>query len=261
MEALKVPQYALKKLQTLVPNQDYDEAFIEHWLAEHLPRLNEQKRPAVLAALAVAAYHAQTDYPIVKLLLCDDAGQFKWVTDELALCWIHEGRHYKRLSPVVPHHQQLQARFLRAFWRFYRALNGYRDNPTPEKAAWLERYFDRLFGTRTGYEALDKLIIRTQNHKAELLMVLIHPEILLHNNPAELGARQRVRKRKISLGPRVADGVKAWDTFMSLAATTRKLGVNFYDYILDRITGSGNIPPLPDLILDTGKNRAKVVIL
>lgn len=248
MKALKVPQYALKKLQTLVPNQDYDEAFIEHWLAEHLPKLNKQKRPAVLAALAVAAYHAQTDYPIVKLLICDDAGQFKWVTDELALCWIHEGRHYKKLSPVVAHHQKLQARFLRAFWRFYKALNGYRDDPTPEKAVWLERYFDRLFATRTGYAALDKLIMRTQHHKTELLMVLTHPEILLHNNPAELGARQRVRKRKISLGPRVADGVKAWDTFMSLAATTRKLGINFYDYILDRITGSGNIPPLPNLI-------------
>jgi len=34
--------------------------------------------------------------------------------------------------------------------------------------------------------------------KESLLMVLSHPEILLHNHPAELGARQRVRKRDVS---------------------------------------------------------------
>jgi hypothetical protein len=30
------------------------------------------------------------------LLLADDAPQFKKITAELALCWIHEGRHYNR---------------------------------------------------------------------------------------------------------------------------------------------------------------------
>jgi hypothetical protein len=46
----------------------------------------------------------------------------------------------------------------------------------------------------------------------------------------------------------VQDGVQAWDTFMSLVATTRKLGINFQDYILDRIMKTGQIKPLPDLI-------------
>lgn len=248
MEKLNVPKYALKKLATLVSDQDYDEVFIDQWLLENLPQLSKQQRTSVLSSLAVAAYHAETAHAVVKLLVCDDAGQFKWVTNELSLCWIHEGRHYKKLSPTIPYHQRLQTRFLRAFWKFYKHLNGYRDAPSPEKAAWLERYFDRLFATRTGYEALDKLIARTQSKKRQLLMVLIHPEIPLHNNSAELGARQRVRKRKISFGPRVQDGVQAWDTFMSLAATTKKLGVNFHDYILDRIMGTGHIPPLPDLI-------------
>ena len=48
-------------------------------------------------------------------------------------------------------------------------------------------------------------------------MVLAHPEMPLHNNPVELRMRQRVRRRKISFGPGVADGTKAWDTSMSLA--------------------------------------------
>ena len=44
----------------------------------------------------------------------------------------------------------------------------------------------------------------------------------------ELDARQLVPKRKISFGPRVAEGTRAGDTFTLLAGTNRKLGVNFY---------------------------------
>ncbi len=248
MERLKTPQYALQKLAKLSRSQDYDQEFMDNWLPDNLPRLNDQQYRTILSSMAIAAYHAQSDYPVVKLLICDDAPQFRWVTDELSLCWIHEGRHYKKLSPIIPYHQELQQQFLRAFWRFYKKLNRYRDKQTPERAMWLERYFDRLFATRSGYKALDKLIIRTQGHKDQLLVVLRHPEIPLHNNSAELGARQRVRKRKISFGPRVQDGVQAWDTFMSLIATTKKLGINFQDYILDRIMKTGHIKPLSDLI-------------
>ena len=70
----------------------------------------------------------------------------------------------------------------------------------------------------------------------------------LHNNPAELAARRRVRKRDISFGPRTPDGVAAWDTFMTLAATARQLGVSFYAYIYDRVTGVYALPTLADII-------------
>jgi hypothetical protein len=70
----------------------------------------------------------------------------------------------------------------------------------------------------------------------------------LHNNESELGVRRRVRKRDVSFGPRTEAGRLAWDTFMTLAETTRKLGVSFYAYLHDRITGANAIPPLADLI-------------
>jgi len=54
----------------------------------------------------------------------------------------------------------------------------------------------------------------------ELLLVLEHPELPLHN-PAELGARTIVLRRNISYGTQTKDGTQAWDTFMSLVATTR----------------------------------------
>ncbi len=84
--------------------------------------------------------------------------------------------------------------------------------------------------------------------KAALLLVLQYPELPLHNNPAELGVRQRVRKRDVSFGPRTQQGVNAWDTFMTLAATARKLGISFYAYIHDRISGINQIPPMARLV-------------
>ena len=78
--------------------------------------------------------------------------------------------------------------------------------------------------------------------------MLEHPEIPLHNNPAELGARQRVRKRDVSFGPRTADGARAWDTFMTLAETAKKLGVSFYQYIHDRVSDANRLPSLADEI-------------
>ena len=101
---------------------------------------------------------------------------------------------------------------------------------------------------------LDKRIAKTQAKIASLLLVLQHPEIPLHNNPAELGARQRVRKRDISFGPRTQEGRKAWDTFMSLAETAKKLDVSFFAYLNDRITGTRAIPPLAELVTIAAKN-------
>ena len=75
----------------------------------------------------------------------------------------------------------------------------------------------------------------------------------MHNNPAELGARARVRKRDISFGPRTNDGTRAWDTFMALAATSKKLDVNFHRYVFDRVSATNAIPPLAEIAkLDLG---------
>lgn len=74
----------------------------------------------------------------------------------------------------------------------------------------------------------------------------------LHNNPAELAARSMVQRRNISYGTQTAEGTKAWDTFMSLVATTRKLGLSFFKYVRDRIFRAGNIPSLATIIRDRG---------
>jgi len=225
-----------------------DEANFILRLDEKLPNLPSQQRKALIDAAAVAAYHAECGVPVIQTLICDDAPQFNWLTTSMMLCWVHEGRAYKKLMPFIACHRELLNDFLQRFWKFYDRLLDYRQQPTLETARQLVIEFDELFATRTGYSALDLRIAKTQTKKTALLLVLKYPELPLHNNPAELAARYRVRKRDISFGPRTEDGKQAWDTFMTLVATTKKLGISFYDYLRDRITKSNAISALAELI-------------
>ena len=136
----------------------------------------------------------------------------------------------------------------------YRQLLAYRQNPTQAVAHHLREEFERLFEQTSGYEQLDERLALTLAKKDQLLMVLIHPEILLHNNPAELAARQRVRKRDVSLQARTKDGIAAWDTFETLVSTAKKLGVNIYQYLHDRIVQTNQFPSLATLIEERAKD-------
>jgi regulator of replication initiation timing len=241
-------QRIVRTVESLPQDQDFSETEINHLLDERLPHLGPQQRSRILEATGVAAYHAQLEFPVVKLLVCDDAPQFNWLTEELALCWVHEGRHYKKLEPSIAQFRTALDEFSQQFWEYYHQLLHYRQQPGLVEKERLAARFDALFGTITGYRALDERIEKTRLKKASLLMVLEHPEIPLHNNPAELGARMRVRKRDVSFGPRTVDGAKAWDTFMTLTATAKKLGVSIYHYIHDRVSGAYEMPDLADLI-------------
>ena len=99
-------------------------------------------------------------------------------------------------------------------------------------------------GRKVDYQQLDERKALTLAKQEPLLMVLSHPEILLRNNPAELGARQRVRKRDVSLQARTREGIEAWDTFQTLVSTAKKLGVNMYQYVHDRIAQTNQFPSL-----------------
>jgi len=239
---------AWRKILSWKSEQDWEETeFLEH-LVEGLPRLSNQQRKTLIDAAAVTAYHAQKDYPVVKALVCDDAPQFNWLGQEMMLCWVHEGRHYKKLMPVIGLHRELLDDFLKHFWEYYHQLLDYCKNPTVEEHLRLEIEFDDLFSNHTGYDAMDQRIAKTKVKKDSLLLVLQYPELPLHNNASELAVRQRVRKRDVSFGPRTKDGVRAWDTFATLAETAKKLGVSFYHYLNDRISGTYQIQPLADLV-------------
>jgi hypothetical protein len=153
----------------------------------------------------------------------------------------------------VAYHQQILADFIEQFWAYYHRLQVYRTNPAPVVAARLRAEFDVLFSQTTDYDQLNARLAKTLAHKEQLLVVLDHPEVPLHNNPAELGARQRVRKRDVSFGPRSATGRRAWDAFMTVAETAKKLEVSFYQYVWDRVSQTNAMPALADIIRARGQ--------
>lgn len=243
-----------QRLSALPQRQEWERAEFERLLDVHLAGLGVQQRRWILEAAALAGYYAQRRVPIVDTMVGDDAPVYRNLTRQLALCWVHDARHYKKLAPCLPLHRTLLADYRARYWDFYRELLAYRGAPSPPEAQRLEAAFDHLFAAKTGYWLLDERIAKTRQKKAALLLVLVHPELPLHNNAAELGARRRVRKRDVSFGPRSQAGMQAWDTFQTLAATTAKLGVSFYHYLHDRITEAGRLPRLADLIREAGRS-------
>jgi len=249
LEQLKVSKIDRQLLSQYKSNKVYDEDEIvaimrENYRPDEKPRIQSK----ILEACAITSYRQETGINVVKILVCDDAPQFKLLTDELALCWIHEGRHYKRLNPIIPLHQEKLNDFLKRFWGYYRQLFIYKKNPDKQQYKLLSEEFDSLFSTKTGYDDLDRRIEKTQLKKSELLVVLKHPEVPLHNNKSENGARVEKRRQDVSLQTKTDEGTHAKDTMMSIVETCKKLGISAYKFIHDRVSGKFEMPSLAEMI-------------
>jgi len=176
-------------------------------------------------------------------VVSDDAGQFNVLLH--GLCWIHAERLIHTLLPLNEDHREDIAKVRGELWELYSDLKAYKRRPHKKARRTLERRFDVLFTQKTRYQTLNQLLRRLHRNKPELLLVLERPEIPLHTNDSERDVRDYVKKRKVSGGTRSEVGRRCRDTFISLKKTCRKLGVSFWDYLVDRIAQSDRIPFLP----------------
>ena len=195
---------------------------------------------ALLAGLREKGIHPQL------AIVSDGAGQFDIL--EHGLCWVHTERLIHKLIAATDPQRESQQRLRGELWGYYGELKAYRKEPTPEKAKALDAGFDTLFGQRTGWATLDRLLRRIRRRKKALLLVLARPEVPLHTNASETDIRDYVKVRKISGGTRSETGRQCRNTFATLKKTCRKLGVSFWTYLNDRITSAGQVPPLADII-------------
>ncbi len=248
LKQLRISQKVIGQLKSFAKDKEYREKSLEEDLSKYLPKIGKIQKARILEAGAIASYHHETGYPVVETLICDDAAQFKLITKNLGLCWVHDGRHYKKLRPIVPHNEKKLEEFRKVYWEYYNKLIKFKEEPTEDLAQELSLEFDKIFSTKTCYEKLDERISKSKGKKDELLMVLKYPEIPLHNNEAELGARVQVRRRDVSLQTKTSEGTEANDTFMTIFQTAKKLGVNVYEYIFDRVTKKLKLPSLADII-------------
>jgi len=250
LKYFRLSRKMISKLRNAVFDKKLDEKQM-HQLMEEIfsdPSKGINQRTRIMEAGAIAAYHNQKEFPVVKALLSDAAPQFKKLTEEQALCWIHDGRDYTKLVPVVPLHKKELEDFRSQYWNYYGKLLQFKQDLSQENAEKLSAEFDELVSTETNYEALNELIKKTKDIKSELLLTLKYPEIPLHNNAAELGARSQVRKRDVSLHTMTEEGTKANDTFSTIVQTAKKLGVSAYEYFNDRVSKSFKMPSLAELI-------------
>ena len=182
------------------------------------------------------------------VIVSDDAGQFN--VGRHALCWVHTERLIHKLDAFCESQRREKERIRARLWRLYGDLKAYREKPTPKQRTQLQRRFEALFSSKTGFAALDRLLARLHANKEELLLVLERPEVPLHTNGSENDIRAMVTRRKLSGGTRSEAGKQARDTFLGLMKTCRKLRLSYWHYLGDRlkVPGAPTVPSLPALV-------------
>ena len=215
---------------------------------DHLKSLGISDKRHVKIATEAATLGSILHHGLSRALVVvsDDAGQFNILNH--ALCWIHAERLINKLIPFDDKEKLAIEGVRGQIWDLYKALKAYKLEPTKGQKKALDALFDKIMLQETCCDELNAALKRLHRNKAELLLVLDRPEIPLHNNLSERDIREYVKRRKISGSTRSAMGRRCRDTFASLKKTCGKLGVSFWQYLLDRVSGTCLIPPLPELI-------------
>lgn len=245
---LKVSKKAIalleNKVDQTVRNKEEFTAFLEEHLSDLKPKAFESCQKRIYEAAYLAAFHQEQEF----IMLSDNAPQYNFIALTTALCWVHAGRHLKKLNPVLETYQKSLKDFLLQFWMYYDWLLGYQEHPTVEDKERLIKDFDAIFSITTNYDLLDDRIAKIKTLKDKLLVVLDNPDLPLHNNGAELAARRQVRYRDISFQTRSEEGRNAKNIALSIYQTCKKLGVDATQYILDRLTNKMEMLSLAHLI-------------
>ena len=216
----------------------------ERFLVEN--GINKERHIKIITEAALIGSIVEHGISKYLVILSDDAGQFNVLIH--ALCWIHAERTIQKIIPYSDEAAADLDNIKEQIWSLYQELKRYKENPNKKDKHRINSMFDAIFTSNTHSATLNQALNRLYLNKDELLLVLHRPDIPLHNNSAENAIREYVKKRKISGGTRSDTGRRARDTFISLKKTCRKLGLSFWQYLNDRVSGLGKTPSLPDLI-------------
>lgn len=153
------------------------------------------------------------------------------------LCWIHEDRHYLKLSPRLNMHKEKLQTVINQLLEFYHLAKEYGRNPTASGKKELREMFDTITRQKTGYNALDHQLTLTNRKRDRLLLFLDYPFLPIQNNQAEQDIREFVVMRKISGETKSLAGDRSIERHISVIQTARKQGLNVYETLHGLLTG------------------------
>ena len=244
MASQGLPKAVLAVIQSSIVLECEDD---EQWNS-HLQQLQVSNKRHIRIATegALLGTLSASGFPPDLVVLSDDAGQFNIL--QHALCWIHANRLFQKIIPLNETHAKALEWVQSWIWALYADLRQYKKAPNKSAKKAIELDFDAICQTKTSFETLNRALKRLAKNKKELLLVLDHPDIPLHNNLSERDIREYVIKRKISGSTRSKNGRRCRDTFISLIKTCKKQCISVWDFLKDRTSGENRIPYLPDLV-------------
>ena len=180
------------------------------------------------------------------LIVSDEAGQFN--VFNRGICWIHAERYFRKMVGVDQKMDAEIEAYRDRIWRYYKLLKKYKIRPSKLTKLMLWESFDSIFNFETEYQELAETVSRFVKKKKGLLLVLDFPCLPLHNNLSENHIRDFVVRRKVSPTTRSVQGRKARDAMLGIKKTCKKLGVNFFEFIHDRVSCQNKIPALETML-------------
>ena len=179
-----------------------------------------------------------------QVLLSDRAGQFA-VFDHAA-CWVHMERPLRKIVPTSEAVKIELEQVRKAVWDLYYALKDAALTQTSRDE--IEKEYDSLVKMKSTSPAIRRVIQSFHEYRDEMLKVLDHPGLPLHNNDSERDIRGFVKRRKISGSTKSEKGKNFRDGLATIKQTCFRLGISFWKYSSEWLRGKP--PDLAQLVRD-----------
>ena len=204
--------------------------------------LKDKKLRAQCLEGALVGFISEEILKTGQVLLSDRAGQFAVFNH--AACWVHMERPLRKI-PTSNDLVKIELEQTReAIWKLYRTLK--ESALTQTGIEEVEKQYDALVSMKSTSPAIGAVIQNFRKYRDEMLKVLDHPGLPLHNNDSERDIRGFVKRRKISGSTKSEKGKKFRDGLATLKQTCFRLGLSFWEYSLEWFRGKP--PDLAQLI-------------
>jgi hypothetical protein len=177
-----------------------------------------------------------------QVFLSDRAGQFAVFNH--AACWVHMERPLRKIITTSNEVENSLQQVREGIWNIYRKLK--EPALSQEDKKNIHKLYDELIVMNTMSPEINAVIANFAKYKDEMLKVLDHPNLPLHNNDSERDIRGVAKRRNLSGSTKSDLGRKFRDGLQTIKQTCFRVGYNFIDYL--QLWCHKKAPNLADLV-------------